>query len=192
MTIREAIYNMVIGAPGFGKTTWIVKHLKYKSPRKDVLLYKSDIGIDDKAVADFKRIPRGQSYNGGWAKVSNADIKYPEFLTWVRNNFRNGALVVDDAGFFEGHNISPEFEELMMMRRHLGIDIYYVYHGLSKAPIAHFAYVSNMILFHTTDNPKFKANKLPDGGERFFVAHEKIKKMVAAGYKYQPIVINLT
>lgn len=189
--VREAVYTMVVGAPGYGKTTWLVNHLK-RSPRKNVLFYKSDLGIDDKAVAEFKRIPRNQSYAGGWAKVSNTDIKYKEFLIWVRNNFRNGALVVDDAATFEGTMMTPEFEELMIMRRHIAVDIYYVYHGLSKAPIQHFAYTSNIVLFHTTDNPKYKASKLPDGGELFLDAQQKLKTMVNAGHKYQPFVIKLS
>lgn len=187
---REAQYNMIIGAPGYGKSTWTARHLQ-NSPRKNVLVYKTDLNLHDKAFADYKVLDKLSDYKGGLAKISDLSIQYIPFLEAITKNFRNGALVVDDAAYYEGHNTSPQFFELMRMKRHLGIDLYYIYHGLSDAPINHFRYVNHIVLFHTSDNPRYKATRLPDGGVNFFAAQERLKRMVAAGHKYQPIIIKL-
>lgn len=190
MKIREALYTLVVGAPGFGKSTWIKKHL-IKSPRKDVLLFKSNLSIDDKATLDFKLIKPGDTYTGGWARISDLVIEYEDFLQWVLDNFRNGAIIVDDAAMFEADNMTPIFKKLMINRRHLGIDIYYVYHSLTDVPIRHFKYTNNIVLFHTADNMSYKLSRLP-AGKLLTEAKENVAKLVQAGYKYQPIIIKLT
>lgn len=190
MEVREAQYNMIIGAPGYGKSTWTAKHLD-RSPRKNILVYKTDLNLHDKAFAAYPALDKLTDYKGGKAKISDLSIDYLPLLDSVLKGFRNGALVVDDAAYYEGHNTSDQFFQLMRMKRHLGIDLYYIYHALSDAPINHFRYVNNIVLFHTSDNPKYKATKLPDGGVKFFAAQEQLKKLVAAGHKYQPIVIKL-
>lgn len=188
--IREAQYNMIIGAPGYGKSTWTAKHLQ-RGPRKNIIVYKTDLNLHDAAFKDYKVLDKLSDYRGGFAKISDLSIKYIPLLTEITKNFRNGALVVDDAAYYESHNTSDEFFELMRMKRHLGIDLYYIYHGLTDAPINHFRYVNHIVLFHTSDNPKYKASKLPDGGEQFFKAKEQLKRLVASGHKYQPVIVKL-
>lgn len=190
MQVREAQYNMVIGAPGYGKSTWTAKLLK-AGVRKNIIVYKTDLNINDAAFKDFKEIQKLSEYKGGLAKISDLSVPYKDFLNAITANFANGTIVVDDAANYESHNTTDEFYKLLRMRRHMGIDMYYIYHGLSDAPINHFRYVNNIVLFHTSDNPKYKATKLPDGGIKFFEAQERLKRMVAAGHKYQPIVIKL-
>lgn len=190
MQVREAQYNMIIGAPGYGKSTWTAGKLK-QGPRKNIIVYKTDLNIDDAAFKDFKQIRRINDYGGGYAKISDLDIDYKDLLKIVTERFRNGALVVDDAGFFESHNITDEFKQLLRMRRHMGLDLYYIYHGLSDAPIQHFPFVNHIVLFHTVDNAQYKAGKLPGGGKTFFEAQDRLKRLVAAGHKYQPVIIKL-
>lgn len=189
-TVREATYTAVIGAPGYGKSTYLSKMLD-AGVRKDVLLYKTDMGINDAAFKQYRHIRSLQQFAGGKAKISDLDIEYKDMLRAVMEHFRNGALVVDDAGWFEGHSISDEFKQLLRMRRHIGLDIYYVYHGLTDVPIAHFPFTNNIILFHTTDNAEYKIKKLPQGGDRLLKARDALAKMAANGVKYQPIIIKL-
>lgn len=190
MAVREAQYTMVVGAPGYGKSTWLVKQLA-KGPRRNVIVYKTDMGIDDAAFKEYKRIHKLEDYRGGKVKISDLDIEYKDFLQQVSKRLKNAAVVVDDAGWFEGHTISDEFKQLLRMRRHWGLDVYYVYHGLTDAPIQHFPFTSSIVLFHTVDNAQYKVNKLPQGGDKLLRAVKALAKMADAGMKYQPIIIKL-
>lgn len=158
-------------------------------PEKNKLLYKHLASINDPAFADIKHI-KFREYKGGPAKIDCIDIPYKKFLKEVADKYRNGALFVDDAVNFERNSISDEMMYLVSMRAHLGIDVMYIYHSLTGLAIDQIPFLNNVILFHTTDNFKYKGAKLPQM-ELIEQAKERIAKRVAGGDKYYYEVIKL-
>lgn len=189
---------MIIGAPGHGKSTKMMDIIK-RYPDANVLLWKMFLNIGDPA---FKTIPEKQyaKYTGGRAKISSNDttiagknerLKYKTFMQGIIDHYRNGMLVVDDASNYEKYTTSDEFNNLIMMRRHMGVDVFYIYHGFTLFPIAMLPYVNNIILFHTTDNFSYKGAKLPEM-EKLLAAKNRIAAQVAKGNKYYHEVIKLS
>lgn len=196
--MRERQVNIIIGSPGYGKSTAAANIIKqYKD--ENVLLFKMFLNIADPA---FKFIPEKAfaNYTGGRAKIADNDAtligrnpreKYLFFIRSVLKKYRNGMLLVDDASTYERYTTSDEFNDLIMMRRHIGVDVFYIYHAFSVLPIAMLPYVNNVILFHTTDNFQYKAAKLPEM-KRLQEAKERIAQKVANGNKYYNEVIKLS
>lgn len=196
--MRERQVNMIIGAPGHGKSTEMMNIIK-AYPDKNVLIWKNFLNIDDPA---FKSIPEKQyiKYTGGRAKMKSNDMsiagknekqKYKNFMQGVIDHYRNGMLIVDDASNYEKYTTSDEFNNLIMMRRHIGVDVFYIYHGFTLFPIPMLPYVNNIILFHTADNFSYKGAKLPQM-EKLQAAQERIAAQVAKGNKYYHEVIKLS
>jgi energy-coupling factor transporter ATP-binding protein EcfA2 len=171
--MRERRFNLVVGAPGSGKSTFVAEIVK-KYNNGNVCVWKHKANYDDPA---FKFLPIKTESNwrqgvspGNAAKfmmVGNKD-GYKSMLKWLvdENNstrFRNGLLVVDDATIFEKYVLSEEMQELVAMRRHHGyfLDIWLVYHGMTQLPIEQFTFVNNVIIFNTADNMKYKSSKIP-------------------------------
>lgn len=176
---RQRTGNAILGAPGTGKSTYSANLIKL-SKDPNALIYKAQLNIDDEAfkafpVCDFYK------YKGGKVKISNMDIPYKEFLRQVYENFRNGSLLIDDAGLFEKRLLSDEMLNILQMRRHMGVDVYMIYHGFTFFPIEQAAFLNNMVLFHTTDNPQYKGSKLPAFNEMM-----RAKQRIAEIHKTNP------
>ncbi len=163
----EREFNLIAGSPGAGKSTFTANYIK--AYRENVLVYKHIANIDDPAFA-FLTSKTKESWRQGAAvgagvkcKIAGKQEEYAGFLQWLMSpaGMRNGLLVVDDATIFERDRLSKEMNELVTMRRHYGIDVWLVYHGLSLLPIEQFIFCNHIVLFNTNDNIKYKANKLP-------------------------------
>lgn len=178
MDLRQRRFNIVVGSPGSGKTTFtsnIVRQYK-----QNVCFIKHLANIDDPALNFLTQKTRSNWRQGAHDeapvkfKLAINDIKiedeetgekiseYRYTLKWVKKHFRNGMLIVDDATIFERDRLTEEMNHLVSMRRHYGIDIWLIYHGLTLLPIEQFIFLNNLVLFNTNDNLKYKANKLPN------------------------------
>lgn len=189
---------IIVGATGCGKSTWISNRVrKYQG---NVIVYKHMSNIDDAAFSDLpiKTVTNWrQGAKPGTSvkcKVSGIDGKdYINFLNWVKDNYRNGMLVIDDATIFERDRLSKEMNFLLTMKRHNGMDIYLVYHGLTLLPIEQFLLCRYVVLFNTTDNPNYKVKKIPS-----YSKFEKAIQMARENHKsnnpkvkYEPVILRL-
>lgn len=189
MPPRNPTVSLAVGAKGYGKSTLIAKLIK-NSHHRNALIYKIGLNAADPAFKDFKEVSFFK-YKGGKVIINAAEIEYKDFLEAILAKFRNGILLIDDASFYEMDTLSPQLKKIMLMCRHLGIDVIMVYHGLSDLPIKQLPYTNQIILFHTTDNAGYKAKKLP-GMEGLEQAKNRIARQVAAGNKYYFEVIKLS
>ncbi len=187
--VRERQFNILVGAPGYGKSTF-ANRIVQGNRDHNAIIYKNNLNIDDPAFVRIPELKDLAKYKGGKVKVSDRTIKYPKLVTLINEKYRNGIFMVDDAGLYERDVISDELSDLVMMRRHMGVDVYLIYHGLSYLPIQQFPFVNNIILFHTTD-ALYKGRKLPEL-DRLQQAKDRIAAKVAGGNKYYHEVIKLS
>jgi GTPase SAR1 family protein len=188
--MREAAVNLVVGAKGYGKSTWLKNHLA-KHPKRNQLVYKNAGRISDPAFSSFPLVPF-YSYRGGRAKISDFDVEYREFIDQVYKHFKNGVVVVDDASFYEQDNITPELKRLIVMNRGPAIDVYLVFHGLSDVPIKLFSYINNIILFHTTDSFTYKKSKIPEMRDLQDAADHQAEEVRRKGKYIEPVVVKFS
>lgn len=189
---------LVVGATGCGKSTWLAKRIQ--NYNGNAIVYKHFTNIDDaafnflttKTIKNIRQgVPPGENVKCKIGGFESSD--YIAFLDWVKKNFRNGMLVIDDATIFERDRLSKQMNFLLTMKRHLGIDIFLVYHGLTLLPIEQFLLCKAIVLFNTTDNLSYKAKKTPKYRElengiilarNNFRSGDKKKK-------YSPVIIDL-
>ncbi len=196
--MQESQFNLIVGSPGAGKSTFVAGYVKRYN--QSAIVYKHLANIDDQAFA-FLTTKTKESWRQGAApgqavkcKFAGRQEEYPGFLQWVMTGgFRNGLLVVDDATIFERDRLTKEMNELVAMRRHYGISIWLVYHGLSLLPIEQFIFCNRIVLFNTNDNIKYKAAKMP----RFTELQQGIAQARAnfqggnPRLKHTPVVVKL-
>lgn len=163
---RNTRFNGIVGSPGAGKSTYVAKALK--TYLRNVIVWKHIINIDDQA---FSFLPEKNMDN--WrqgakpgapvkCKIGGSEENYRDFLKWIKTNYRNGLIIIDDATIFEDGKLTPEMRHLVAMRRHYGIDIWLVYHGFSAFPIDQYKFINHLVIFNTNDNIFYKKSKIPE------------------------------
>lgn len=187
---------LVVGATGSGKSTWLANRIKKMNC--NVIVYKHFANIDDKAF-DFLTTKTMSNIRQGAAPNEAVKCKiggmeredYIKFLQWVKTTYRNGALFVDDATIFERDRLTKEMNFLLTMKRHLGIDIFLVYHGLTLLPIEQFLLCKQIILFNTTDNLSYKASRTPKYPELVQGIAQARANFKTTANKYKPVIVSL-
>lgn len=194
--VMEPECTIVTGATGSGKSTWISKFVdQYK---RNVIVFKHYVNIDDKAFSQLTE-KNTSNYRQGVkpgeivkCKMAGRDLQdFQEFLKWCDNNFRHGLIVIDDSLLFERDRPSKRFLDFLIMKRHYAMNIFVVYHGLSAIPIEIFTYANKIVLFNTTDNTRYKKNKISN-----YDALQKGIAMARANRQnpatqYRPVIVKL-
>ncbi len=154
--------NIVVGTNGTGKSTLIDKVVS-KTHFRNALIYIESIDLNGNPFKGLPTIPL-KLYKGGKVTIDADEIPFDRFISAVANYYRNGMLVIDEAGMYElmedGQPIPPLLK-LLKQRRKYNIEIYLLYHGVSEIPVRLFKWVNNLILFHQTDEFKHKAAVIP-------------------------------
>ncbi len=175
-----ARFNIVCGTNGTGKSTFVSKVIA-NTHHRDVLVYIEDIDTYGNPF-NLPTVPFFK-YKGGKVTINADEINFESFLTAVVKQFRNGMLVIDEAGmynmFAEGKPIQPLLN-LMKQRRKYNIEVYFIYHGLSEINVKLFKWTNNLILFHQTDEFKHKAAVIPRI-EELKAAKDRISKQYFSG-----------
>ena len=178
--MREPQLNLVVGAPGYGKSTWVEERVR-KSTLPNALIYVEEEDILNGAYQSFP-LRSFYNYAGGKVRINAEKTPYDEFIDQVIKNFSNGVLVIDEGGIYEKGRLSQPMSRLMKVRRKKGIDIFINYHGMSGLPVAQFEVCNNIILFHSADEFAAKSN-VPKRRE-LMAARERIEAQVKRGNKY--------
>lgn len=196
---NERTFNLFIGAPRSGKSTKTVDLIK--KYRQNVIIVKHRSNIND-ATHSFLTEKTPENFRQGAkpgefvkCKMAFSDKKeYLPFLNWVRKEYRNGLLIIDDATIFERDRLSLEMTDIVSMRRHYGIDVVLIYHGFSLCPIDQFVFVNYLIIFNTNDNIEYKKTKIPQF-DRVEAARMAAKQNYSSSnpkVKFKPVVVNIT
>lgn len=167
-----------------------------ESPYRNAIVYKEQLNVDDKAFIHLPLVAFDK-YRGGKVRMTSMDVEYLPLLRWVlAGNFKNGALLIDDTSFYERNQISDELRRLLMMRRHLGVDVYLLYHGATAFPIDQYPYINMLVMFHSTDNFAYKGGKIPMAKEIEAARDRVSRRFMAAAHgtpeKYRPEIIKLS
>ncbi len=195
MSSANTFFFLLIGAPRSGKSTYSAKMIK--GYPKNVIIVKHTSNVADTTHSFLAEKTTGNWRQGvpagGYVKckMAFADKKsYLPFLDWVKGNYRNGMLVVDDATIFEKNVLSEQMENIVAMRRHYGLDVVLIYHGFTKSPIGQYEFVNKLIIFNTTGNFTYKKDKIPEY-DRVTEAVAKAKRTFQQG-GYKPEMVDIT
>lgn len=198
--MRNPRFNAFIGSPGSGKTTYINRCIQQYSG--NVLLLKLWINIDDEAtrwmpLMTLEQVERALKFGEKVvARIALTKKDYLPILKWVNQKYRNGLLIVDDASVFEKDSLTEQMEDLLIMRRHLGLDIWMVYHGFTGFPIEQYKFLNFLMVFNTNDNPDYKKNKIPRFDEIIAATTESQNRFKKYAYtdprRYKPSIVKLS
>ena len=182
MSKRKAELNLVIGANGTGKTSFLQKEVLPKYQK--ALIITPD-------PAEWKQYPI----------VSIDELKYfnaigrmvysgPQMLQNVSKRFYGGALLLDDAMAYLDEQTPDSLQYIYIRRRQFGIDVYLVAHGLRQVPPKCFTFASWLILFNSVEN--FSARKkelIPEIYDTIITAQTNIREKVKKGNPYYKEII---
>src|SRR5690349_11016130 len=122
MQVRERRFNLIVGGPGAGKSTWIASKVK-QYDNGNVLVWKHQGNYDDPAF-DFLPIKTAKGWRQGavpgqpvkFRMIGDEDT-YPQLLQWLYGNdpnkFKEGLLILDDCTLFEADRISKNLRRLI-------------------------------------------------------------------------------
>lgn len=179
---REVVFIPVIGKPGTGKTTAALKFVE-KLGKKRCLIIDPD-GQEDKwsrfplidvmdaeAVANINGVCRGMIPSS-----KSKDIN--KMFSIIRNNFRDGLLVLDDCKTYVSNAVDEELRNVFRRKRQMMIDVVTITHGFTDTPPIFFTFATHIVLFSTLDNIERRKNVLP-AFEKFSLLKEEIDKKAA-------------
>jgi ABC-type cobalamin/Fe3+-siderophores transport system ATPase subunit len=180
-----AKFNIVAGTNGTGKSTLVSKIIQ-KTHFRDVLAYIENIDT----YGNPFNLPAVDFYNykGGKVTIDADTIALPDLLQQIVDHFRNGMLVLDEAGMYrrqmlDGGRLIQPLVNLMKQRRKYNVETYFIYHSVAEIPIELFHWCNNVILFHQTGEFKHKAAVLPQV-EALKAAQERIRREYFKGNRY--------
>ncbi len=199
MKDNERKFDLIVGAPRSGKTTWTVRPIKLYKQNVIIVKHTSNIGdathsfLPQKTTSNFRQGAAPGAFVK--CKMAFADKKeYLPFLDWVRTRYRNGLLIIDDATIFERDRLSLPMTDIVSMRRHYGIDVMLIYHGFALMPIDQFVFANNIFIFNTNDNVEYKKSKIPQ-----FKRIEAARNQAKQNYqhtnpkiKFSPVRVDIT
>lgn len=150
---RQAIFWIVIGTNGVGKTT-LVENL-VKAEKRNVLIVDPDGG--EKAWYRYPEIEVEQieymtNHKCRFIAPEKEDIEYFK-------NFRNGLMVLDDCNHYFRPNLQFGMKQILVRRRQMNVDIIAVAHSLTEVPVKFWSFATHLILFKT--GPLRKSANIP-------------------------------
>lgn len=151
MNNRIATSDILVGVNGTGKTTFlhenIVNSLSKKGERILIITNADNTDWKDvKFLEDFKEM---ETFTG----IRKMTYKKGR-LEKIQQYYSKGVLILDDCRLYIQLQTTDFMNWLQVLRRHVGIDLFCVFHGLTQVPPIFFTFSSNLILFHTLDNIK--------------------------------------
>ena len=147
---RIRFLTVILGTNGTGKTSFIKKMIKGLNSGGVKTLIVTPDDIEYPHLKDWKlENPKEFEFTG----VRKHIFEPKHTFKAITDNYRRGALFLDDARDYLPANLEneQEFRKLMIRRRHLETDVFVVAHGFTDIPPKIFTYVNKYILFKTTD-----------------------------------------
>lgn len=168
---RLTLHVIFLGTNGTGKTTMVKNHFVKPSKRR-VLIIDPD-GLEPQwkeyKKIDIRNRVAMQSFKG----IRVAGCQSPDDIAIIEQNYNNGALVLDDFGYYTQSNIPQALRQILVRRRQKRIDIFSLTHGFTNIPPALILYTTHLCIFKTYDNPVRHKEKM--NVEAFAALMETIK-----------------
>ncbi|MDR3046196.1 MAG: hypothetical protein LBU51_01095 [Bacteroidales bacterium] len=185
MMNRKTELNLIVGVNGSGKTTFIDQQIVSNSEKSLV------VTPDDMEWKNLPEIPLSEirTFTG------NGKIIYrgPDTIEYIKKNYSGGNLIMDDAMAYLNHQTPDTMRYIYIRRRHFGIDVYIVAHGLRQVPPQCFTFSSWLILFNSVENFRNRKNEIqPELFEKIITAQSRISNNVVNGkpYYYEIILLD--
>jgi len=141
---RDPWVIVLAGQRKTGKTT-LAHHLAGTRARVLVVAVwrktLRDHGLDDQG-------PPPRRWSGKWGYIWTDDKEGARII----ERTRNAAIVFDDCRAYFGSMPDDGLRRLLMGARHVGNDVYALFHGFTDVPPAFFKFTNYFVVFSTTDN----------------------------------------
>lgn len=189
MSNRIPTCDILVGVNGAGKTTFLREHIVNPLTEKGhrILIVTNADNQDWKNVDFLKDFAEMETFTG----IKKMIYKKGR-LEKIQQHYSNGALILDDCRLYIQLQTTDFMNWLQVLRRHVGIDLFCVFHGLTQVPPVFFTFSSSLILFHTLDNIKRRGYYIE---EYLFneIQEKKVKVLneVNKGNKYSFEIIKL-
>ena len=184
---RYAGFHIVVGTNGTGKSTAVAKFID-ASHFRNVIVYLEGIDATSSPFGKHPVIPL-MGYKGGKVCIDADEIGFVPFITAIDNSYRNGVLVLDEAGMYTDQMLEKGGEPIMPLKRVLkqrrkyNVETYMIFHSVAEIPIRLLKWCSTVILFHQTDKFGHKAGFIPRMDELNAMA-ARVSRTYFAGNKY--------
>ena len=193
--MRDAQFHIICGTNGTGKSTLVDKILQ-ATHYKNALVYLESIDLNGNPFKGLPRLQKPSEYVNGKAVIDSEVLSFDKFIYGVARNFRNGLLIIDEAGLYSMFDKKTNepiegVKLLMKQRRKYNVEIYFIYHGISEIPVKFFKWANNLILFHQTDEFKHKSAVIPRVHELVIVA-DRIRAQFLKGNRHYCEVFRLS
>lgn len=183
MSERLNVINLVVGAPGHGKTTKILELLK-RYPRK-ILIY--DIN-KEKAYSDFPLIELKdiRFHSHGIARVFTPDTR--ALVDAIDKHYYNGLVVFEDATKYLPSGVANVFSwrSIFTNYRHRNRDYIFTFHSLNRIPPFVYEMSNYITLFKTKEQFDGSLKKVPN----FSVVQTAYNKVQKAKDKFYNVTVS--
>ncbi len=174
MNERDAKMVVILGHNGTGKTT-ILQQILSNSGQKSLVITPDDVEWREYRLNALAE-PKDFVFNGIERHIFDPT---PKTGTLARlEYFRKGIVVFDDCRAYLQDHTDNRIREMIIRRRQREIDIFAVGHGFKEVPPVFFTFLSEVILFRTTDNVALRRNCLKDF-ERMLAAQTRVNRIAS-------------
>ena len=184
--------DILVGATGAGKSTFLLKNIVEPLLKEDkrILVVKNDFNMDWKDV-DFlskdKKYEELKTFTG----IRKVNFRQGR-LEKIAQYYSNGVLILEDCMGYIHTQTDKITDWLLLGRRHFGINLFCVFHGLTEVPPKFFTYADSLILFATNDNINKRSKEIfPERLQVIDKARQRIEQRVRKGDKFAYEIINL-
>lgn len=149
---RTAKLTIILGTNGTGKTT-MLRHILDSSPQRALIVTSH--------VEEWTDLPENNlaTRQDFLFHDRQRHIIRRDYTIERLKYFKQGILIFDDCKTFIGDK-NAALEDLLIARRQLELDVFYIAHGFTRVPPLFYPYFSDLILFRTKDNPSSRKKDL--------------------------------
>lgn len=148
---RDALCEMIVGAPGSGKTTLARKFMQ-REPVRTLVVVPDGSQFTELPWFDIRYWENLRNFRGAMRIMYGDEGQQRKILRQVSTHFRNGLLLLEDMRTEMPATTASVIRSIIGNRRHKAIDVIGSVHGFSGIPPAWIQYVSIWHIFRTTDN----------------------------------------
>lgn len=186
--MRKALLNLVVGANGEGKTTFLKRNIIDRNNphgKKNIIIVTPDPveHTEYPLIEEDNNFAKNIYYNEGTKRII-----WNDNLPVIVNNCYNCTLILDDIKTILT-NSTPQFmANLYIRRRQRMVDIYFVSHFLMEIPPRAFSFANYLILFKINENINRRKNIIDENN---FEKIAKAKYELDNSKKYSYKIIEL-
>jgi energy-coupling factor transporter ATP-binding protein EcfA2 len=147
---RTAKCVALLGGNGTGKTT-LLKRMLVALGGRALVVVPDVIGWEEFPLVE---LDCKEDYQGDGIRVHVFDDDKKRGTLKKLKYFKDGALVFDDARAYLDASTSRPIRQLLIRRRQMMLDIFVVGHGFNEVPPVFFTFITELVLFRTSDNIK--------------------------------------